>query len=335
MVEHRQESLEAAIRQADKDIRAKEEELISRIAAAEERLSTEIGQQAEVTASSVRKALGGTLDLLSREEERRAVSDEKAEHRAAVAERTWRGELLAVYKAAEEAVRSHGKVVAARADDLTTCVSGALAGIMTPEREEADAAAALLEELRRAIVDGEARIAVRVSEVRQRSESQLFEQTEELTALGSAVSAAAAAAADERQRAEEACERLRLQHERTVDEIKAAVEASHMTLSAEIRESDDALARASGALNDAMSALRAADAVAVSTAAAATAGGGGASLLPSAEMPTARSVSSLTRLCEQLHGQVEALSERGEQVALMVDAEEARIASEVRTYACA
>ena len=87
IVEQRQAELESAIGKAEKRLKKTEDELSLQLAEVEQRLCASLDSSLGRHNEQLRTALHGVLELLTKEEERRAGLEETMERRAAVNER--------------------------------------------------------------------------------------------------------------------------------------------------------------------------------------------------------------------------------------------------------
>ena len=251
IVEQRQAELESAIGKAEKRLKKTEDELSLQLAEVEQRLCASLDSSLGRHNEQLRTALHGVLELLTKEEERRAGLEETMERRAAVNERAWRAELLAAFRAAEASIHASLSIATTCAEDLSTAIDARLAGLTL----HGDALSEELEALRRAASETDARVATAAEEMAQRTEASTAEYELQLGRLRSAIDEASAVAAAERAFADGAARRLELAHEVALDEQIAAARVTICLLRTEHARSDAAAEGAAGAIAEARGAL--------------------------------------------------------------------------------
>ena len=251
IVEQRQAELESAIGKAEKRLKKTEDELSLQLAEVEQRLCASLDSSLGRHNEQLRTALHGVLELLTKEEERRAGLEETMERRAAVNERAWRAELLAAFRAAEASIHASLSIATTCAEDLSTAIDARLAGLTL----HGDALSEELEALRRAASETDARVATAAEEMAQRTEASTAEYELQLGRLRSAIDEASAVAAAERAFADGAARRLELAHEVALDEQIAAARVTICLLRTELARSDAAAEGAAGAIAEARGAL--------------------------------------------------------------------------------
>ena len=190
----------------------------------------------------MRAALYNVLDMLAREETRRAAL--ASQGRCLHAEREWRAALVEIVRSADAELVSAGRAIEARCATLAQETEEQLAAI-------APTAAVVNDQLGRlkSIADEfSSQLSDASVELRERVQTQLLEQTEQIRALSSAVDASTMSAANERRHAAEAAGRIDRVHRGEIEELVRAHEASHAILALELADADATVLSASRAV---------------------------------------------------------------------------------------